>query len=94
MTDDLIFLLMGLNCNLFCDVIKVHEKPVITSTPVEMEGVESESVTFQCSASGKPPPEYEWVNGRGQPLENLERHTVDKYVSILLLYLLLLTMDK
>lgn len=59
--------------------LQVHEFPQITSGPQIIEGVETESVFLQCSAIGKPPPEYEWVNHRKQDLSVLERHTVDKY---------------
>lgn len=58
--------------------VEVHEHPQLTSEPQIVEGVESESVTLRCSAVGKPPPEYEWVNHRHQDLRVLERHTVDK----------------
>ncbi|CAL8091774.1 unnamed protein product [Orchesella dallaii] len=59
--------------------VEVHELPKLTSNPEEVEGVESESVTLQCSATGKPSPEYEWVNDQRQDLRMLERYTVDKY---------------
>ncbi|CAL8091779.1 unnamed protein product [Orchesella dallaii] len=59
--------------------VEVHELPVLTSEPEVLEGVEAESITFSCTASGKPAPEYEWVNHRKQDLRVLERHTVDKY---------------
>jgi len=48
------------------------------STPQVIDGVETEDVTLQCSARGKPAVEYEWVNHRRQDLSVLERHTVDK----------------
>lgn len=58
--------------------VEVHELPVLTSEPENLEGVEGESISFRCSATGKPEPEYEWVNHKHQNLRVLERHTVDK----------------
>ncbi len=59
--------------------VEVHQHPKITSEPEEIEGVEDEAVTLHCSATGKPVPEYDWVNHKHQDLRHTERHTVDKY---------------
>jgi len=48
------------------------------SDSVDLEGVEGESAHFACLATGKPAPEYEWVNHRHEDLSRLERHVVDK----------------
>ncbi|CAG7729553.1 unnamed protein product [Allacma fusca] len=59
--------------------LEVQEKPKILATQPPLEGVESGSLILECAATGKPEPEYEWVNERGQELSDLERFVVDKY---------------
>lgn len=40
--------------------------------------MEKEAVTFQCVASGKPPPKYSWVDEQSRPLTGLEGYYVDE----------------
>lgn len=65
--------------------VEVHELPVMVTQPQLTEGVEKESVTLECLATGKPEPQYDWVNHKGQDLRHLERHTVDKYKGTLVI---------
>jgi len=57
--------------------LEVVEKPVLTIAPQDETGKEKESVTFTCEASGKPDPEYSWVNPQNEPVENSDHYTVD-----------------
>jgi len=58
--------------------VEVLIKPEITTHPEDTSGVEKESVTMHCSASGKPPPEYSWVDHESLPLENREGYYVNQ----------------
>lgn len=66
---------------------QVHEHPRLTSSSEALEGVEGESVTLRCSASGKPAPEYEWSNEKSEDLlrRPKDRFIVDKYRGTLLI---------
>ena len=44
----------------------------------DVSGVEKEAVTFQCVATGKPAPEYSWVDKESRPLRGEDGYYVDE----------------
>lgn len=60
---------------------QVHEHPRLTSHSEAIEGVEGESLTVNCKATGKPPPEYKWMNQDNVDLSqgSQPRYRVDRY---------------
>lgn len=63
--------------------VTVYIPPFIDNPPEDINGVEKESVTFHCGASGKPAPTYSWVNKDNEPLEDLDDYVVDSDKGIL-----------
>lgn len=57
--------------------VEVHIPPSINKPPQDLKGKETESVKFECGATGKPAPIYTWVDKDNRPLENLEGYHVD-----------------
>lgn len=62
-------------------LLQVYESPILTSHPEKIEAVEGDNVAFACSASGRPPVEYDWINQKGEDVRQVswERYMVDKY---------------
>lgn len=58
--------------------VEVHIPPVINLPPQDLKGKETESIKFECGATGKPMPSYSWVGKDNQPLEDLEGYHVDR----------------
>lgn len=50
--------------------VEVNIPPVINIPPENVTGKEHEEVVFQCGATGKPAPEYSWVDNNNMLLEN------------------------
>nr|XP_045619948.1 fasciclin-2-like isoform X5 [Procambarus clarkii] len=63
--------------------VEVYIPPKIDSPPEDTKGVEKDSVTFHCGASGKPVPSYSWVNKNNEPLEKKDDYFVDSEKGIL-----------
>ncbi|XP_076050784.1 fasciclin-2-like isoform X3 [Oratosquilla oratoria] len=58
--------------------VEVYIPPEITTKPSDTKGIEKESVTFKCEASGNPAPEFSWVDKDNRPLNDVEGYYVDK----------------
>lgn len=58
--------------------MEVHVPPEITGPPQNVEGVEKESASFQCIATGKPAPVYTWVNKDSEVLNDKEGYYVNE----------------
>jgi len=58
--------------------VEVQEKPEMIVNQEPQMAEEEGKIRMKCHAKGKPVPEYEWVNRRGQVLSEIERHVVDK----------------
>ncbi|XP_042205865.1 fasciclin-2-like isoform X3 [Homarus americanus] len=63
--------------------VEVYIPPVIDTPPEDAKGVERDSVTFNCKATGKPNPSYAWVNNDNEPLESNADYFVDNEKGIL-----------
>lgn len=63
--------------------VEVYIPPIINIVPEDAKGVEKDSVTFNCGATGKPVPVYSWVNKDNEPLEDKEGYYVDTEKGIL-----------
>ena len=57
--------------------VEVHIPPKITGPPENTDGVEKETVNFQCVATGKPTPTYTWVDKESRPLQDMEGYHID-----------------
>lgn len=59
--------------------VEVYIPPQINILPKDSIGIEKDSVTFECKATGKPAPSYTWVNNDNEPLETMDNdYFVDK----------------
>ncbi|XP_050711611.1 fasciclin-2-like isoform X4 [Eriocheir sinensis] len=58
--------------------VEVYIPPVIDRPPQDLKGKETESIKFECGATGKPAPSYTWVDGENRPLDGLDGFHVDK----------------
>lgn len=63
--------------------VEVYIPPEINVPPQDINGMEKESVTFKCQATGKPAPSYAWVNKDNEPLETSVEYYVDNEKGVL-----------
>ncbi|KAK8376758.1 hypothetical protein O3P69_009997 [Scylla paramamosain] len=63
--------------------VEVNIPPVINIPPQNVTGREHEEAIFECSATGKPAPEYSWVDNNNVPLQNGDDYHMNSETGVL-----------
>ncbi|XP_045121116.1 fasciclin-2-like isoform X3 [Portunus trituberculatus] len=63
--------------------VEVNIPPVINIPPQNITGKEHKEAVFECGATGKPAPEYSWVDNNNVPLENGDDFHVNTETGVL-----------